>query len=192
MSLLNSKHYTLSKKTFFFFLIFLSQLTEKAFSQHLNYSDILNVYKSNSESNESFLTKKGFTFFNSEKNDETKNTIITWMYKRPGSNTGSSNEYIIKECTNLFQGNCEIVTYYTVNEEHFNFLKTSMKTNFYKFLYSNTNKNGGLSHHYLIPAAGLPGPTEASFETIPKNEKMKTNIYVFSLRKINVGVKDGN
>jgi hypothetical protein len=174
------------------FLVSIFFFNKSVFSQHLSYNDILTLYKSNSEENETFLSKKGFTFSKSEKDDATNKTSITWMYRRPGVNNSSSNEYIIKDCSNLFQGDCESITYYTASEVHFNILKNTMKAKFYKFIYSDTNEYGVLSHHYLIPAAGLPGPTEAIFKTIPKTENLPSKVFVLIFRKVKVEVKDGN
>lgn len=148
-------------------------------SQHLSYNDLLSLYKNNTEQSEELFNKKGFVFKNSEKDGETKSDIITWFFKKPGSRDDFSNEYFFKECSSLFMNHCEKVSYYMTDAIHFGKLKSSMKLNFYKFLYSNTNNNGVLSHYYLIA-----GPIEVRFCTIPRSGELGTKVFAVELRKI--------
>ena len=71
----------------------------------------------------------------------------------------------------------------TTSLNHFNSIKSNMKLSFNKFMYSDTNENGVLSHHYLIP-----GPLEATFSTIPYNSGIK--VYVLEIKKMNVTVEN--
>ena len=169
-----------SKITICLFLnIFLVNYT--GFSQHLSYNDLLSLYKNNTEQNEELLNKKGFVFMNSEKDDKTKSDIITWLFKKPGRSDDFSNEYFIKECSSLFMNHCENITYYLTDAIHFGKLKSTLKSMTYKFLVSNTNENGVLSHYYLIP-----GPTEVKFSTIPNSDKLGTKVFAVGLRKIEI------
>lgn len=164
-------YYKPAKYIIIIFVFFTSQM---CFSQHLTFQDLKNLYHENTERNSTILYEKGFVFKNSKK-DINKLEQLLWMYNRDGSNT--SSEYFTKDCTNLFLNKCEKVTYMTSSEKHFVALKKSMQLNFYKFLFSNTNENGVLSHQYLIP-----GPITATFSTIPLNPR----VYVIELEYLEV------
>ena len=166
-----------------FLIIFLTSYS--GYSQHLSFNDLLSLYKNNTEQNEELLNKKGFTYKNSEKNDEIKSDIITWLFKKPGKSDEFSNEYFTKECSSVFMNNCEKISYYLKDATHFNNLKSSMKSNFFKFIYSSTNDNGVLSHYYLIA-----GPIQVRFCTIPKSSKLATKVYAVELKKIEISVEN--
>jgi hypothetical protein len=166
-----------------FFNIFL--INHSGFSQHLLYNDLLSLYNNNTEENEGLLNKKGFSFQNSKKDREAETTLITWIFSKQGVDNGFSNEFFTKECTSVFMNNCEKIAYYLTDEKHFDKLKSSMKLNFYKFLFSDTNDNGVLSHYYLIA-----GPIQVRFCTIPKSEQLTTKIYVIELKKVEITVEN--
>ena len=150
-------------------------ISQKLFSQHLTFNDLLNLYKSNTEKNDEILLKKGFEFTNTQNDIENKVSTLNWTYQK------SKNEFFIKECSNLFLNKCGLITYMTTDLNHFIVLKNSMKSMTNTFLYTNTNENGILSHHYLIP-----GPLEAIFSTIPISSANSIKVYILDLKKMDV------
>lgn len=163
----------------FFITLSFAGISQYSFSQHLKFNDLVALYKGSVAQNDEYLRNKYFVLKSSEKDEINKSTELTWMYNRPGSNSSTSNEYFIKTCASLFKGECDKVTYMTTDANHFTNLKSGMNQSFNKFLFSETNDYGVLSHHYLIP-----GPIDAIFKTIPRSETVSTSVYVLEFKKM--------
>jgi hypothetical protein len=159
-------------------------IINKGISQHLTYNELLILQNSSVEKCEEILNKKGFVLSDTKYDEDSKETSINWKYKNV------NNEYFTKTCSNLFSNNCTEIFYMTNNELSISTIKNNMKAGFNKFVYTDTNSKGVLSHHYLINAfksLEITYPREVVFYTFPTSISEK-KLFAIKIHKIDIKI----
>lgn len=127
----------------FLFATFLSILSLECSAQHLSYNDLKFILRNDLDKVDTYLGKKGFTYYKSNDNNDINVTETTWAYNRSVIDN-KAIRFVIKTCKSNICG----VFYQLLNKIDFESIKINCKSLGFKLDKSYSDQFGDLCFDY--------------------------------------------